>query len=226
MCNERRVWRRKRMKDALLLPPFFLLVLIFLASSCTTETYETGDGKYSYLRADFVEAHTIAEKTIDQAVTDDGEHLLLIPYATAAWAVKPDTVYRALLYYDCRPGQSVTPVSLMRVLVLRPQVADEFDGDLPTDPLTLESAWIGKDRKYLNLSLILKTGSTDDQETMQSVALVKEGDHTLRLLHDQGGVPEYYSTRVYASIPLSVDLLSEPLRLLVRTYQGDVERYF
>ena len=62
---------------------FYLIVIIisyfsFLIShsSCTQDAYDKGEGKYSLMRADFVEAHANAEKKIDQIITDEGEQLL------------------------------------------------------------------------------------------------------------------------------------------------------
>lgn len=199
------------------------VAVVLAAVACTREGYDTGDGSYSYLRADFVEAHTVAAQTIDRAVTDEGALLQLSPYATATWATKADTLYRALLYYQQRPAQQPEPVALQPVAVLRPKSAAELGTDLPTDPVLLESAWLGSDGRYLNLGLFLKTGKADDEEAAHRLALLWEGEtRTLRLLHDQGGVPEYYSTRLWVSIPLTDELRSSAFQLVANTYQGEV----
>ena len=44
---------------------------------------------------------------------------------------------------------------------------------------------------------------------------------TIYLHHDQGGVPEYYSTQAYLSIP-TVDLLVDSVRFYLNTYSGVV----
>ena len=80
--------------------PFALLVVPFLAGSCSNDTYESGDGDYSYLRADFVEAHTKAPNEIDYAVTDNRDSLALSPRYRVSWASQADTNYRGLLYYS------------------------------------------------------------------------------------------------------------------------------
>lgn len=207
----------------------FALCIIVLLSACTNEAYDSGDGRYSYLRADLVEAHTIAAKTIDRATTDDGEVLRLDPYATADWAEKADTIYRALLYYNKVEGAAACePVTIARVPVLYPIAADKIEGETKTDPVTLESLWVSANGRYINLALLLKTGKADDPEAVQSIGITKEeptdGPLTLRVLHDQGTVPQYYTSRIFLSIPVTDDLAGSDIRLIVNTYNGIVEK--
>ena len=207
----------------------FALCIIVLLSACTNEAYDSGDGRYSYLRADLVEAHTIAAKTIDRATTDDGEALRLDPYATADWAEKADTIYRALLYYNKVEGAAACePVTIARVPVLYPIAADKIEDETKTDPVTLESLWVSANSRYINLALLLKTGKADDPEAVQSIGITKEeptdGPLTLRVLHDQGTVPQYYTSRIFLSIPVTDDLAGHTIRLIVNTYNGIVEK--
>lgn len=65
---------------------FGLALTTLLFAACTADNYDTGDGKYSYLRADFVEAHTVASGKIDYAITDDGDSVSLNPVVSASWA--------------------------------------------------------------------------------------------------------------------------------------------
>lgn len=207
----------------------FTLLFALLLSACTNEAYDSGDGRYSYLRADFTEAHTIAAKTFDRATTDDGEALRLDPYATADWAEKADTVYRALLYYNKVEGAAAyEPVTIARVPVVFPIAADKIEGETKTDPVTLESLWVSANGRYINLALLLKTGKADDPEAVQSIGITKEestdGSLTLRVLHDQGSVPQYYTSRIFLSIPVTDDLDGHSIRLIVNTYKGIVEK--
>ena len=84
---------------------FGLALTTLLFAACTADNYDTGDGKYSYLRADFVEAHTVASGKIDYAITDDGDSVRLNPVVSASWATKRDSIYRALLYYNKVEGR-------------------------------------------------------------------------------------------------------------------------
>ena len=66
-----------------------------LLTACTSETYTTGDGKYSNMRADFAEASTNASGELFCAVTDDGDSLVLSPRPQTEWAPTPDSLDRA-----------------------------------------------------------------------------------------------------------------------------------
>jgi len=51
---------------------FETLIMGLMMSACSHDSYESGDGRDSYLRADFVEAHTASAHEISSAVTDEG----------------------------------------------------------------------------------------------------------------------------------------------------------
>ena len=50
-----------------------LLAIALLLAACATETYDSGDGKYSMMRADLVETHTDCAGELVCGVTDDGD---------------------------------------------------------------------------------------------------------------------------------------------------------
>ena len=90
-------------------------------------------------------------------------------------------------------------------------------------------------RAHLNLGLFVKIGKDDDQNRKQLLGIacdsIKERPdgskmHFLRLLHDQNGVPENYSTRLYASIPLEDVAKGDEVQLRANTYNGEVIRTF
>ena len=56
-----------------------LSMALIAATACETDSYDTGTGKYSYTRADFVEAHTDGKCVIKGVETDDGIRLSLYP---------------------------------------------------------------------------------------------------------------------------------------------------
>ncbi|MBQ7471190.1 MAG: hypothetical protein IJS97_02030 [Prevotella sp.] len=213
------------------------LFVLLLLTACQTDSYESGDTKYSYLRTDFAEAHSSAEGLLDRCVTDEDATLFFSPQAEAKWAGTADSVYRTLVYYDVRDldtinlsGKTVVPLAAIRVPVLMPKDVTELEGVVKTDPLMLESSWVSTNGRYLNLGIVYKTGKADDEEAVQTISLLKESEHedtvTLCLLHDQGGVPEYYSSRIYTSIPLFNELAGKTIRLRVNTYKGEVEKIY
>ena len=147
------------------------LVSLLVVSACEHDFYETGDSELSYLHTDFVEARTNELGAFVSAKTDDGEELTLSPAVKSKWATRPDTTYRALLYYDRVEKGVTTSFALNPVLVLRPHLTFDL-ASVSTDPLGFESLWMSKNRKYLNLTLVLKSGQTDDKKSIQSLALV------------------------------------------------------
>ena len=197
------------------------IVSTFLIISCSQDVYDKGEGKYSLLRGDFAEAVVNSNQQVTKIVTDDGDELSLTAPYTAKWVSKADTTYRCMLYYNKVENQAEV-VSMGQVPCA--------SITLLTDPVKFESTWMSKTGKYLNLSLQLKTGVTDDSTAAQSLAiisdtLVKHADgkqiRHLILYHDQGNVPEYYSTKVYLSIPTNrID--ADSVRISINSYDGEV----
>lgn len=202
------------------------------ASSCSSEGYDTGDGAYSYLAADFALLHTNADRTVTEATLDDGTQLQLSNPFTADWAARADTVYRALLYYDkpVAPATAAKVRSVSQVPVMA--VADAAKvTDMRTDPLGVESVWLSKNGSFLNLSLLLKAG-TASGDSRQSIGIVCEERFVdtdgrrrvcLRVYHDQNGVPEYYTVQQFVSIAVET-FDADVAELHVNTYGGEVVR--
>jgi hypothetical protein len=212
-----------------------LLSAVTALSGCTSEAYDSGDGKYSYLTADFVVAHTSASKTVDYVVCDNGDKLYLSSAYRMEWAERADSTYRALLYYNApktsQSGNTVEAVAAAQVPVCRPIAASRLDS-VVTDPLTVESAWLSANRRYVNLALLIKTGKADSDAEGQSLALVLDSIGTqtdgtryamTRLYHSQGGVPEYYTSRYYVSIDTQ-DFSADAISIEINTYDGKVTK--
>lgn len=220
-------------------PPLFLsvaLLLMFLGlGSCEQDNYDKGEGEYSQMTADFVEAGVGADKRIDYVITDEGDSLIAYPRFTTKSIETADTVYRAILYYNRvkndKGQDAVDAIGLSLVPTLIPHPIDDMK-HVMTDPVKFESIWLARNKRYVNVSIILKTGQPDEEDARQTIALVKDsvqthadGQRTLccRLYHDQGGVPEYYSLQRYISIPVSL-MDADTLRLTINTYEGQVIR--
>jgi len=212
---------------------------LLLLCSCETESYESGNTQYSYMQADFADAHSSEVGKLDRCTTDEGLQLTFAPEAEAKWVGTADSTYRILAYYDNREvgapsgsatAKTVKPLAISRVPVLTPKAPDEFEGGFKNDPLTLQSCWTSANGRYLNLDLVYKTGIPDDEKAVQSVGMAIADEQadtiTLEVFHDQGGVPEYYSSRMFVSVALNEQLSGKVIRLRVNTYQGTVERIF
>lgn len=220
----------------------FLYLLTFLpfylSMSCTQDAYDKGEGEYSLLRADFVEAHTNSQKQVDYVVTDNGEKFPMVETFTTKWITKADTLYRCVFYYNkVEQGKGTYAAEVVSVgQVPCPVVTplSELEVVMKTDPVKFESAWMSKTGKYINLSLYLMTGSTDDEDATHHLGVVQDTvmvnpDQTrtsyLRFFHDQSGIPEYYSTQVYASI-LTKSIDADSVRISINTYKGIVTKTF
>lgn len=213
---------------------FFTFLLFPLIVSCTQDAYEKGEGKYSLMRGDFAEASINSDKQIVSITTDEGEMLSLKERWKAKWIETADTTYRCLLYYnkvaDQSGKQQAEIISIGQVPCPRVVPLSEFDKELKTDPVKFESIWLSKTGKYLNMSLQLMTGYTDDTTSIHKLSFVSDtllthpdSKRTLhfQLHHDQNGVPEYYSTQAYVSL-LVDSLLADSVHLTINTYNGPV----
>ena len=236
----------KKSLTSFLLPLTYYLLPITFLTACTSESYETGDGKYSYLRADFGEIHTAKPQQVDYAVNDEGRRISFETAPTVKWAEKGDTLYRALLYFNDLPDKAARSISLQPVYVLAPKAAEDVK-DPHHDPVTFESAWLSTCQRtdltiavdsvkreaathYLNMAFLLKTGQPDDEKACQTIGMMSQeaddGSLRLTLLHDQGAIPQYYSTRIYTSIPLTDSQLQRGISLCINTYDGELIRTF
>ena len=204
---------------------------MLMLSACTQDAYDKGEGSLSKVEADFVEAYTDANKQVFRVVTDEGESLTFSTPFTQKWAQTADSVYRALLYYR-RMAQSDTEVEALscgQVSVPGIVPRDSVKVQMKTDPVRMESVWLSKNRRYLNMGFYLKSGATDDEKAVHRLGIVADSlqRHTdgkttlcLRLYHDQGSVPQYYSQRSYVSISVA-NIKADSIALAVNTYEGE-----
>lgn len=206
---------------------------LFLILACETDSYEKGEGKYSLMQADFAELTVNSQKEAVAFTTDDGDSYQLESPFTVKWIETPDTVYRAIIYYNKVNKGQADPMAASAVPTLRPVRADKFK-EQPQDPIGFESAWLATSGKYLNIGLLMKTGRVDDEEPPHTIGLAQDtvyiyddGRRTAcyRFLHSQNGIPEYYTNRRYVSILLPEEPL-DTIRLSIQTYNGLLEKSF
>jgi len=212
---------------------FFIFHSSFFIS-CSTDAYDKGEGDYSFMRADLADVHVGADKKAVSFDTDDSRHFTIENPFTTKLFTTPDSIYRLALYYKYKEVNSAAAevVGTSQVAVLRPKVipADE----MKTDPVRFESAWLSKNRRYLNTSIYLLVGETVVEEAHHVIGahidtLMQNGDGTrtlhLRFYHDQGDMPEYYSQRTYMSIPLQ-GFDADSVSISINTYQGEIEKVY
>lgn len=200
-------------------------------TACTIDSYDTGTGAYSLTQADFVEAHSDGNREVDYVLTDDGERLTVSSRIAPEWMETADTLYRAVLYYNKVSSTEAEPMALSLIPTLLPAPKEKYD-EVRTDPVKFESLWISGNGRYLNIGLYLKVGHIDEDAELHTIGLIDDGTVTnsdgtrtarLRLYHDQGDVPEYYSSKYYVSIPCKV-FDTDSVSITLNTYDGPVER--
>lgn len=211
--------------------PFFLLPLLLF--SCETDSYEKGQGKYSLMLADLGEVTVNGDKQAAAFTTDDGDSYTLTAPATVQWMQTADTTYRAIIYYNKVEGGQAEPVGFSSVPTMQPVEHWRFK-ETTQDPVGFESAWLAKNKKYINLGLLFKSGYVDDAIGHHLISVAQDtvlvhADQTrtayYRFLHGQNEVPEYFTTRHYVSILLPQEL-PDTVYLSILTYTETIERRF
>lgn len=214
-----------------------LVGLLFFSTSCSNTSYEEGDSRLSYLRTDFADATTDSQGRLSAATTDDGVSLTFTRPMQTSWSNAADSLCRVLLNYNMYANGAdsnvVEPLAAKIVYTLQP-AKPSVQTQAATDPVSLVSAWKSKNGNYVNLRLGLKTGKASGDDQRQSIGLALDSTVTsdgsttycLRFLHSQGGVPEYYTTDVYVSIPIKQMTTGSKVRLSLNTYNGWVTREF
>ena len=214
-----------------------LVGLLFFSTSCSNTSYEEGDSKLSYLRTDFADATTDSQGRLSAATTDDGVSLTFTRPMQTSWSNAADSLCRVLLNYNMYANGAdsnvVEPLAAKIVYTLQP-AKPSVQTQAATDPVSLVSAWKSKNGNYVNWRLGLKTGKASGDDQRQSIGLALDSTVTsdgsttycLRFLHSQGGVPEYYTTDAYVSIPIKQMTTGSKVRLSLNTYNGWVTREF
>lgn len=232
------------------------VVAAALLASCTTEQYDSGDGKWSYLRSDFAEVCTDAQSRMSSFTTDEQLSLQVEGTPKVSWMTTPDSTYRALVYYAA-PGSSSAsgpsssssssasftersaqnlasaPVKVFTVNnVLCPKIKRlQTLAPLKTDPVSFVALWLSATRKYVNITFDVKTGSSGSDADGQSIGAVltdmtRNADGTLTahitFCHDQGNVPQYYSSRQYASLAVAQMQDADSASIVINSYKGQV----
>lgn len=238
----RRTWQRASSAILASLAPLAVLATLACTAACTAESYDTGDGKYSYLRTDFAVASTDAQGRMDKFVADDGTMWHVSGTPQVSWMSVPDSSYRTLVYYNLpagykasanngNGGSSVSVVNVIKVFTLTPKRTDKTQDK--TDPVTFGAMWLSDNGKYINLMFDIKTGNSNGESSGQTIGASlagytshPDGNVTARLTfcHDQGNVPQYYSSRVYASIPLGELAVADSASVAINTYNGNVTK--
>lgn len=183
------------------------ILFVLLAVSCENDSYDTGDGYLSDITTAFGETCYDTDGYAFKFVTDEDVTLTF----TSVYG-KPNTKLagkesRSLLYYHITDDKSkVTPYAIIGVLATN-VIDKEKVNKIDDDPLKVESVWMSPNKKYLNLSLKIKSSTPEDNDMRHKLGMIYEGDEsnvsTLHLAHDNGGIPGNYTVSVYLSVRVS-----------------------
>ena len=207
----------------------FALFAIAMMSGCTHDGYESGDGEYSYLTSAFSMLRINSAGNAVSFVTDEDVEYTL-EHSQKITGARADTTYRMLVYYNETSTKRTVLRGIKTVYVVRPAMEATLYG-IKNDPVVLNSVWTSPNGTYLNLGISLMEGVADsDNETSQKLGMTVSQDsqgsnathksYTLTLLHDQNGVPEYYKSATYVSVPLDGFCQSDTLNVVINTYDG------
>lgn len=202
-----------------------LFILSILLVSCDFTSYETGEGDLSYMRADYVDMKIEQGRVVSIQTDDDAN--LVVP-ASLTYSEKKDTLVRCLLYY--KQGNDGQPIQLMGQKNVSWLIPLMWKGqeNAQTDPLTLTAVWLSRNKRYLNMQLGIKVGSSEAEASQSvvlrcdSVSTYNKGAMWLTLCHDQGGMPEYYTREILLSVP--ANLLPDTIYFSTNTYSGKTTR--
>jgi len=202
-------------------------ILLLLLVSCESDSYDKGEGELSLATAEFVEAHANGNKQMDYVITDNDERLTVSSQPSVKWMTTPDSLYRALLYYNNVGEGIIEPLSITQVPTLS-IYPDWMIQDIKTDPVTFESIWQSANGKYLNMAFYLKIGEVGKDAELHTISIIQDtiiqnADGTatsfMCLYHDQGDMPEHYSSKCYISIPRD-SIKADSVCMGINTYKG------
>ena len=202
-----------------------------LLAGCQTDSYEAGQGRYSLMQTDLADVAVDGDKKAVSFTTDDGDQYTFTSAATAQWIQTADTTYRAVVYYNKVASGQAEALGLSAVPTVIPKESWRFK-ETRQDPVGVESIWLSRSRKYVNMGLLFMSGYVDDVLGRHAISVAQDtilvnADQTrtayYRFLHDQGDTPQHFTSRHYVSILLPQQL-PDTVCLSIVTHSGTVSR--
>ncbi len=174
---------------------------IALLCACSGDKYE-----YPSVKLELITIEAGSDGTLQTFVTDDGERLNVVEDKSQT-VIEPHTRMRVLSNYasvnsGMKSGEGVI-YAVGSIITGIPVSLSGIEGGMKTDPVTLQSIWMGED--YLNLVIWVKSqsGSHYFRFIEDEVVTDEQGVTVdLSLYHDAAGDMEAYNKKAYISIPL------------------------
>lgn len=205
---------------------FSILILVTSLVACSEDAYETGDTNLSYMSAEMVNMRVKGKDVV--SIINDSQNSLEFKKGlkVAESMARPDTIYRLMLYYSNVVGSPIEIYDYYMVPMLNPLPPAEAL-TVSTDPLKLTSIWMSPDESYLNLNLGVKGGKADDKKhvicvTEDSVVTEQSGcsHHYFTLRHAQNDIPQYVTSDLFVSLPLSAYPSGTKMTMTINTFDG------
>lgn len=207
---------------------WILPLLLCLLTACGDEYH------YPSVKLEFLTALSGADGSLQTVVTDAGEALPVLEDKTgtniaANASVRIISNYASEVDADGTAGAIL--YALNKVLSMLPQTADQFEEGIKTDPVDVQSVWMGLD--YLNMTLSVRQNGVHKfhfiENQVQTDADTGCSEVYLTLYHEAEEETLSYTRRAYASIPLR-QYATEGVRKVtvhfnVHTYSGEVKSY-
>lgn len=205
-------------------------LLAALVAACADDGYH-----YPDIRQDFLTFRTDAEGYVRTLLLDDGS-IYEVENAVRLNQVT-DTTVRAVAKYVIHPQEDAPATALFysytRTVSPIPQRPSYFKDGVKTDPVSVQSIWMGLG--YLNMVLEVKGTTLADtyhfvQDTVRDCysSVVSREVH-LSLYHDAMDDPPYYTRRAYLSVPLQQyatdGVQAVAVHFSLRNYDGELETY-
>nr|WP_302830967.1 NigD-like C-terminal domain-containing protein [uncultured Bacteroides sp.] len=205
-------------------------LLVFLLTSCGDDDYH-----YPSVKLEFLTAFSGSDGSLQSVLTDEGEQYPVLENASKL-TIDPNSFVRIVSNYEpVKAADGVAGVKLYAALGTIspfPLPADKFEDGVKTDPVELQSIWMGID--YLNLLLGIKAQDgkhllhfiEDEVVKDKSTGLVNVH---LTLYHDAANDVLAYTKRAYVSVPLwqyaEEGVKKVAVTMDINTYSGETKTY-
>lgn len=202
--------------------------LLGLLSGCQEDEYH-----YPSVKLEFLTVGADSQGKLSYLITDTGKEYPLANSISNDY-FKPDTLIRIIGNYELTANdgnsESALLYSASNAIAPAPITADKFADGVKTDPVDVQSIWLGWN--YLNMVLEVKAQDKPHKFHFVEESYAVEGNRaavSLTLYHDDGNDLQAYTQRAYCSIPLQQyatrGIETVRLSIDIHTYAGKVNTY-
>lgn len=205
-----------------------LPLLLGILTGCQEDEYH-----YPSVKLEFMTVGANEEGKLSYVITDEGKEYPLANNISDS-KFRPDTLIRIISNYELTTGGNSQKSAILygasNVIAPFPLSADKFTDGVKTDPVDVQSIWLGWN--YLNMVLEVKAQDKPHKFHFVEDEHTTEGNRStvrLTLYHDNGNDLPAYTQRAYCSIPLwqyaTEGIETIGISIDIHTYSGDTKTY-